>query len=91
MQELVCFGDIRNLEFFAVPHQSLSARPNTDRSQQDGFGQGARKVEVRAGRTAGLAGLNPLFVMADRSRQRLGPPRTCPGATVIVAAAATDP
>ena len=74
VEKPVCLGHVGDLQVCAVPDQSLAAVANADGAQQHRLRQRAGEIETRPRGRALLAGLDPLVVVADGTRQGLGRP-----------------
>ena len=74
VQQRFRFGRVRHFKIRAIPLEPLTvqfvAEPDGDAAEQHGFSQRSGKSEIRFRRRSGFAGLDELFVMADRARER---------------------
>ncbi|UCF43919.1 MAG: hypothetical protein JSV99_03060, partial [Planctomycetota bacterium] len=71
MYVFICLGQVCDFHIWAVVVELFVHHAQGNVSKQDELGQWTCVVEVRAGRPASLAGVDPFGVVSRRARNRL--------------------
>src|SRR5207247_9175894 len=71
MEKLVGIRIVRDLQVLTIPEQLFPAVADADTAEQNGLGQGPRKIKIGPRRRTAFAGLDPFLVVADGTRQGL--------------------